>query len=131
MTIRPSISVVEDDESVREATVSLLRSHGFIVKGFASADEFLKSTRIRLTSCLIADIQMPDMSGLALYGHLVAVGTPIPTVLITAYPDENIRARALGAGVTAYLTKPFSEQDLLASVAAAAKHGVAPQPVHH
>src|SRR5690349_1169986 len=97
-TIKSSIAVVEDDESVREATVGLLRSHGFVAKGFASADEFLKSNRIHITSCLIADIQMPEMSGLALYGHLLLVGRAIPTILITAYPDENIRARALSAG---------------------------------
>ena len=94
MSIRPSIAVVEDDDSVREATIGLLRSHGFIAKGFASADAFLKSNRIRITSCLIADVQMPNMSGLALYGHLVAIGAPIPTILITAYPDDNVRARA-------------------------------------
>jgi FixJ family two-component response regulator len=93
MSIRPSIAVIEDDDSVREATIGLLRSHGFIAKGFPSADAFLKSNRIRITSCLIADVQMPDMSGLALYGHLVAVGAPIQTILITAYPDEAVRAR--------------------------------------
>lgn len=129
MSIKPSIAVVEDDESVREATIGLLRSHGFIAKGFASADDFLKSNRIRITSCLIADVQMPNMSGLALYGHLVAVGTPIPTILITAYPDENVRARACNAGVTGYLPKPFSEKDLLDCIAAAAKHGVALSPI--
>src|SRR5664279_5144258 len=64
MSIKPSIAVVEDDDSVREATIGLLRSHGFIAKGFASADAFLKSNRIRITSCLIADVQMPNMSGL-------------------------------------------------------------------
>ena len=93
MSIRPSIAVVEDDDSVREATIGFLRSHGFIAKGFPSADEFLKSNRIRITSCLIADV-LPNMSGLALYGHLVAIGAPIPTILITAYPDDNVRARA-------------------------------------
>jgi len=129
MSIKPSIAVVEDDESVREATIGLLRSHGFIAKGFASADEFLKSNRIRITSCLIADVQMPNMSGLALYGHLVAVGTPIPTILITAYPDDNVRVRALNAGVTGYLPKPFKETDLLDCIAAAAKHGVALSPI--
>ena len=128
MSIKPSIAVVEDDESVREATTSLLRAHGFIVKGFASADDFLKSNRIRITSCLIADVQMPNMSGLALYGHLVAVGMPIPTILITAYPDESVRARALNAGVTGYLPKPFSEKDLLDCIAAAGKHGVTLAP---
>jgi FixJ family two-component response regulator len=124
MSIKPSIAVVEDDESVREATIGLLRSHGFIAKGFTSADDFLKSNRIRITSCLIADVQMPNMSGLALYGHLVAVGTPIPTILITAYPDDNVRARALNAGVTGYLPKPFSEKALFDCIDSAAEHGV-------
>src|SRR5471030_1776012 len=113
MPINPLIAVVEDDDSVREATTGLLRSHGFIVKGFSSADEFLRSNRIHITSCLVADVQMPEMSGLALYGHLVAIGAPIPTILITAYPDEAIRARAMSAMVTGYLVKPFSEKALL------------------
>ncbi len=130
MSIKSSIAVVEDDNSVREATIGLLRSHGFIVKGFPSADEFLKSNRIRITSCLIADVQMPNMSGLALYGQLVASGTPIPTILITAYPDEVVRARALSAGVTGYLTKPFSEKDLLDCIETASKHNVLLTPVN-
>ena len=129
MSIKPSIAVVEDDDSVREATIGLLRSNGFIAKGFPSADEFLNSNRIRITSCLIADVQMPGMSGLALYGSLVASGTPIPTILITAYPDDAVRARALNAGVTAYLVKPFSENDLLACIDTAAKHSVTLAPV--
>ena len=130
MSIRPSIAVVEDDDSVREATIGLLRSHGFIAKGFASADAFLKSNRIRITSCLIADVQMPNMSGLALYGHLVAVGAPIPTILITAYPDEAVRARAMSAGVTGYLVKPFSEKALLDCIDTASKHSVLLTPVN-
>jgi FixJ family two-component response regulator len=127
--IKPSIAVVEDDESVREATIGLLRSHGFIAKGFASAGDFLKSHRIRITSCLVADVQMPDMSGLALYGHLVAIGTPIPTILITAYPDETVRTRALSAGVTGYLIKPFSEAELLACINTASKQNVSITPM--
>jgi FixJ family two-component response regulator len=130
MTIKPSIAVVEDDDSVREATIGLLRSHGFIAKGFPSADEFLKSNRIRITSCLIADVQMPNMSGLALYGHLVASGAPIPTILITAYPDDNVRARALSAGVTGYLIKPFSEKELLDCIDTASKSGVSRAPMN-
>ncbi len=129
MSIKPSIAVVEDDDSVREATVGLLRSNGFIAKGFPSADEFLSSNRILITSCLIADVQMPKMSGLALYGGLVALGTPIPTILITAYPDDAVRARALNAGVTAYLVKPFSEKQLLDCIAVAAKQSVSRAPV--
>lgn len=129
MTIKPSIVVVEDDDSVREATVGLLRSHGFIAKGFSSADAFLKSSRIHITSCLVADMQMPEMSGLALYGHLVAIGALIPTILITAYPDETVRARALSAGVTGYLIKPFSEKDLLDCIDTASKHSALLAPV--
>jgi FixJ family two-component response regulator len=130
MSIKPSIAVVEDDDSVREATIGLLRSHGLIAKGFPSADEFLKSNRIRITSCLIADVQMPNMSGLALYGHLVATGAPIPTILVTAYPDDNVRARALSAGVTGYLIKPFSEKELLDCIDTAAKSSVLLTPMN-
>lgn len=122
MTIKPSIAVVDDDESVREATTSLLRSLGFITKGFASADEFLKSNRLKITSCVIADVQMPGMSGLALYGHLTAALNPIPTILITAYPDDEIRARAFSAGIRHYLVKPFSEKELLDSIDDVTKH---------
>jgi FixJ family two-component response regulator len=128
MSIKPSIAVVEDDDSVREATIGLLRSNGFIAKGFPSADEFLKSNRIRITSCLIADVQMPGMSGLALYGSLVASGTPIPTILITAYPNDAVRSRAISAGVTGYLVKPFSEKDLLECITAASKRTTAQAP---
>ena len=116
MTIKPSIAIVDDDESVREATTGLLRSLGFIAKGFATPEEFLKSNRLKITSCLIADVQMPDTSGLALFGRLTAAGTPIPTILITAYPDEDVRARALSAGIRHYLIKPFSEADLIAAI---------------
>lgn len=129
MFIKPSIAVVEDDDLVREATVGLLRSNGFIAKGFSSADEFLESNRIRITSCLIADVQMPGMSGLALYGKLVASSTPIPTILITAYPDDAVRNRAISAGVTGYLAKPFSEKELLDCIAAASNHTVTIAPV--
>ena len=130
MAIKPSIAVVEDDDSVREATIVLLRSHDFIAKGFPSADAFLNSNRIRITTCLIADVQMPEMTGLALYGRLVAIGTPIPTILITAYPDDNVRARALNAGVTGYLVKPFSEKELLDCINTASKHSVLLAPVN-
>jgi len=129
MSIKPSIAIIDDDESVREATTRLLRSLGFIAKGFSSANEFLVSNRAVITSCLIADVQMPEISGLALYGQLVAAGNPIPTVLITAYPDDAIRARALSAGVAAYLVKPFSEKELLDSIDSAIKHKVLLAPV--
>jgi FixJ family two-component response regulator len=129
MSIKPSIAVVDDDESVREATTRLLRSLGFIAKGFSSADEFLNSNRLRITSCLVADVQMPGTSGLALYGQLVAAGNPISTILITAYPDDTIRARALSAGIAAYLVKPFSEKELLDCIDLTLKHNVLLSPV--
>ena len=129
MPIKPAIAVVDDDEAVRESTTDLLRALGFIAKAFPSADDFLRSNRIRITSCLIADVQMPGMSGLELYGRLIAAGNPIPTILITAYPDENIRARALSAGVTGYLVKPFSEKALLDCINLTLKHNVLLAPV--
>lgn len=122
METKPAIAVVEDDKSVREAIVGLLQLLGFTANGFSSADAFLKSDRIHLTNCLISDMQMPELTGLALYDHLVAVGTPIPTIFITAYPDETARARALNAGATGYLIKPFSEKDLLDCIDLALKH---------
>jgi FixJ family two-component response regulator len=129
MSIKPSIAIVDDDESVRDATTRLLRSLGFIAKGFSSADDFLKSNRLHITTCLIADVQMPGISGLALYGQLVAAGNPIPTILITAYPDDAIRARALSAGVASYLVKPFSEKELLDGIDTALKHKVLLAPI--
>jgi len=124
MSIKPSFAIVEDDESVREATTRLLRSLGFIAKGFSSAEEFLKSNRLHITSCLIADVQMPETSGLTLYGQLVASGNPIPTILITVYLDDAIRARAFSAGVAAFLVKPFNEKELLDSIDTALQHKV-------
>ena len=129
MAIKPSIAVIDDDESVRVATTSLLRSHGFIAKAFPSADDFLKSNRLQITTCLIADVRMPGTSGLALYGQLVAAGRPIPTILMTAYPDDAIRARARNAGVAGYLVKPFSEKELLDCIDTAVRHTVLLSPI--
>jgi len=129
MTIKPSIAVIDDDESVREATTGLLRSLGFIAKGFCSAEDFLKSNRLHITNCLIADVRMPGTGGLALYGQLIAAGSPIPTILITAYPDDAVRERALNAGVAGYLVKPFSEKELVSCIDFALKHKVLLSPV--
>jgi FixJ family two-component response regulator len=83
---------------------------------FECADDLLKSRLRRNLSCLIADVQMPGMTGIELHNRLVASGEPLPTILITAFPDERSRERALQAGVIGYLTKPFSEDDLLACI---------------
>ena len=120
--VKPLISIVEDDESVREAIKGLMRSLGYRVEAVASAQEFLSSRHVRRTSCLIADMQMPGMTGLGLHRHLSASGEPIPTILITAYPDNGVRERALSAGVIGYLSKPFEEDDLLACIRSALIH---------
>jgi FixJ family two-component response regulator len=93
------ISIVDDDETVRETTLDLISSMGFLVKSFACADDFLKSDDLCRTSCLIADMRMPGMTGLDLHNRLVESGTAIPTILITAFPDDRDRTRARQFGV--------------------------------
>jgi FixJ family two-component response regulator len=110
------ISIVDDDESIREATEAQMRSLGFDAQAFASATDFLTSPRVGDTSCLVADIHMPHMTGVELYRRLVESGYAIPTILITAYPDDDIRTRAMADGVICYLVKPFDEEDLLRCV---------------
>jgi FixJ family two-component response regulator len=113
------IAVVDDDEAVREAVAGLLKSFGYSAVAFARAEDFLNSDRRHQTACLIADVQMPGMTGPDLYSHLVAAGNPIPTILITAYPDQKVRSRALNSGVRCYLSKPFMEKDLMACIESA------------
>jgi FixJ family two-component response regulator len=110
------ISIVDDDRFVREAMARLMKSHGYLAETFESAASLLGSDQRARTDCLIADVQMPGMTGLELHGWLVDAGEPIPTILITAHPDESARVRALQAGVLCYLAKPFSEDDLLGCV---------------
>jgi FixJ family two-component response regulator len=110
------IAIVDDDHSMREALTSLVRSLGYVAMAFECAEDLLKSTRRRRVSCLIADVQMPGITGLELHNRLITSGEPIPTILITAFPDERARERALRAGVICYLGKPFSEDDLLACI---------------
>lgn len=112
------IAVVDDDQSVREALANLVKSLGYGAVAFARAEDFLNFER-RNVACLIADVQMPGMTGPDLYNRLVATGEPIPTILITAYPDRKVRSRALESGVRCYLSKPFREEDLMACIAAA------------
>jgi FixJ family two-component response regulator len=107
---------VDDDESVREAMAGLMKSHGYLVETFDSGASFLNSDHRSRTDCLIADVQMPGMTGLELHSQLVAAGQPIPTILITAHPDEAARARAMKAGVLCYLAKPFNEDDLIGCI---------------
>ena len=107
------VSVVEDDEFFRDSMRRLMRSLGYAVDVFASAADFLGSPRLRETACLIADVHMPVMTGIELYRHLIAAGHAIPTILVTAYPNDVDRVRALNDGVVCYLRKPVDEQHLL------------------
>jgi FixJ family two-component response regulator len=107
------ISIVDDDESIRESTKGLVRSLGYQAVTFASAEEFLQSDSVNRTACLITDVQMPGLSGIDLQRGLIAQGVRMPTIFITAFPEEETRARALKAGALGYLSKPFSEDSLL------------------
>jgi FixJ family two-component response regulator len=119
MPMNRVISIVDDDPSVREGTMDLLNSMGFVAVAFERADEFLEFERLFSSSCLIADVQLPGMTGLELHERLVGSGRTIPIILITAFPDDKDRARALRAGAICYLTKPFSEKELLACIRSA------------
>jgi len=116
LTKNPFISVVDDDDSVREALGALLRALEFEVGLFASALEFLRSDRVRKTDCLILDVRMPGMSGVELQRRLVETYRDVPVIFITAHGDEERRARALKGGAVDYLLKPFSEESLMNAV---------------
>jgi FixJ family two-component response regulator len=113
----PRVSIVDDDESVREAVKNLLRSVGFGAEAFASAADFLNSGYLKDTACLILDLRMPETSGLELQQKLVSANWRIPIIFITAHvSDKEARARALQLGAVGFLYKPFSEEDLLNAV---------------
>jgi FixJ family two-component response regulator len=109
----PVISIIDDDASVRAATNNLLSSRGYIVHTFASAGDFLQSDRLQDSSCVVADVQMPAMSGLDLLTHIRTLGNKTPFIFITAFPDESVRARALKAGAIGFLAKPFAGPRLI------------------
>jgi FixJ family two-component response regulator len=115
----PLVAIVDDDRSIRETTKDLLESAGLYAATFASAEDLLDSELLPRISCTVADMRMSGMSGLALHEHLLAAGRPIPTILMTAYPDESARARAIEVGVVAYLAKPFTDEELLGCISAA------------
>ena len=122
MQVSALISIVDDDQPFRDSLRRLLKSHGYTVAAFASAAEFLSSSQRSATTCLVADIHMPSMTGVELYCHLSATGSAIPTILITAYPEERTRLRMLRYGVACYLPKPLDESALLDCVRRAASH---------
>jgi len=118
------ICVVDDDVSVRESLEGLMRSVGFAVNTFASAEEFLDSDRLRNTECLILDVRLAGMNGLELQRQLASSHSEIPIIFITSYEDDEVRARALNRGAVAYLLKPFNDEDLLNAIDAALKPSV-------
>ena len=118
----PLVAVVDDDVAVRESLESLIRSAGMAVTVFASAEEFLNSARPNKLDCLILDVRMPGMSGIELHHHLLASNCKVPAVFITAHAsDDRARSEACSDWTVAYLTKPFSEDELLDAVHAASR----------
>lgn len=116
MSTRPLISVVDDDESVRESLPDLLKEFGFDAQAFSSAEEFLASDSVSQTSCLVLDVAMPGMSGPDLQRELTIRRQEIPIVFITAHRDDAVRPRLLAQGAVECLFKPFTETDLLAAL---------------
>jgi len=115
----PLVAIVDDDKSIRNATQDLLKAAGFSTVTFEDAESFLGSASRASAACLVADMRMPGMTGLELCQELVASGHPIPTVIITAHPQELTLARAREAGITCFLTKPFEPDELLECVSEA------------
>jgi FixJ family two-component response regulator len=106
------ISIVEDDQPFRESMRKLVRALGYTVEAFSSAADFLASPLLPETACLVTDVQMPGMTGVELHRHLIDAGYAIPTILVTAYPDEAVRNRALKNGVVCYISKPVDDEHL-------------------
>ena len=112
MLNRTLISIVDDDQPFRESMRKLLMLSGYSVEEFPSAADFLASRSLSETACLVADVHMPGMTGVELYARLISLGYAIPTILVTAYPDEAVRNRALKDGVVCYLGKPVDDEIL-------------------
>jgi FixJ family two-component response regulator len=129
MALRPLVSVVDDDTSVRESLPDLLKELGFDVGAFSSADEFLASDVLERTDCLILDVAMPGMSGPDLQRELIRRGHRIPVVFITARPDEAVRTRVLENGAVAYLSKPFGDTALLDAINTALRPSSGDPPI--
>jgi FixJ family two-component response regulator len=121
------VAVVDDDRFFRESMGRFMRSVGYAVEVFSSATDFLASPRLSETACLIADVHMPAMTGLELYRRLIQAGHSIPTIIVTAYPNDVDRVRAMSDGVISYLSKPVDEQHLMRCLRTAVTSGDAPE----
>jgi len=117
----PLIAIVDDDDALRDSLDDLLQSVGFRTHGFASAEAFLRSQHVHETACLMLDVRLPGMNGLALQRQMVAANWQIPIIFITSHVDDEARARALAAGAVAFLYKPCREEDLLNAIDVALK----------
>ena len=106
------VSIVDDNQPFRDSLRKLVMLFGYTVESFPSAADFLASRLLPETGCLVTDVQMPGMTGVELYRHLVDTGHAIPTILVTAYPDDVLRDQALKDGVVCYLSKPVDDEDL-------------------
>jgi len=124
---KSQISIVDDDQSFRESMRRLLKSLDYAVAAFPSAAEFLASPNLAATACLVADVHMPAMTGIELYKHLTERGDLIPTILVTAYPDDSVQERMLTLGVECYLRKPLVEAVLIDCLHSAVARGKAPR----
>ena len=123
MPQQPLISIVEDDQPFRESMRKLVRALGYTAEAFPSAADFLASPLLPETACLVTDVQMPGMTGVELHRHLIDAGYAIPTILVTAYPDEAARNRALKNGVVCYLAKPVDDEQLERCLRSALERG--------
>jgi FixJ family two-component response regulator len=128
MNKRSVVMIVDDDDSVRRAARRLIKSYGYAVDTFPSADDFLASGRLDETACLVLDVHMPGLSGLELQERLTAAGYHLAIIFITAFADESARKQALKAGAYGYLVKPFEEDDLLGYISRALRQQDAARP---
>lgn len=112
----PIISIVDDDDEIRAAIQSLVQSYGLKAQGFASAEEFLESSRAEQTACLITDVQMPGMSGVDLQDALIKRDSRLPIIFISAFPEERVQRQVEAAGALAFLSKPFDAYELMACI---------------
>ena len=120
--MQPLISIIDDDQAVRDALQRMLRSYGFTTAVFTSAEQFLASGHPCEEACLILDVRMPGMTGLGLYRHLMSEGCRIPIILITGSPTTGERESAISLGVASYLAKPLDEHLLIETLRAALEH---------
>ena len=116
-----SIAIVDDDYDVRESTRQLLRSRGYLTLAFASAEDFLKSSEVIQVACVVTDVRMPGMSGVALQARLIAQGISTPIIFVTAFPEQKVKEQVLAAGACGFLAKPYAEASLIDCIEAALK----------